>query len=87
MDALAPYTNHLLLSPPAHDRQLEDDVAQAMQATGHFAVSLVDIHANNGVVYLRGRLRSYYHKQVAQTAASSVLGQRQLVNQIQVAPV
>ena len=86
MDALAPYANHLLLSPPAPDRQLEDDVAQAMQATGHFSASRVDIRADNGVVYLRGRVRSYYHKQVAQVAASSVLGHRQLVNEIQVEP-
>lgn len=86
MDALAPTTHNLLPSLRVHDRQLEDDVAHAIQATGYFATSLVDIRTNNGVVYLRGRVGSYYHKQVAQTAAASVLGHRQLVNQIQVVP-
>jgi len=84
MDALAQYTNNLLPSPQVHDRQLEEDVAHAIRATGYFSLSLVDIQSENGVVYLRGRVGSYYHKQVAQTAAARVLGHRQLINQLQV---
>lgn len=86
MDALAQTTPNLQPSVRVYDRQLEDNVAHAMQATGYFALNLVDIRAKNGVVHLRGRVRSYYHKQVAQTAAASVLGDRQLVNEIRVIP-
>lgn len=84
MDAAARYANNLLPSPPADDRRLQEAVAHALRVTGRFDASRVDIHANNGVVRLRGRVRSYYHKQVAQAAASSVVGDRQLVNEIQV---
>ncbi len=84
MDATVRYAHTSALSPVADDHQLRDDVAHALRATGRFAASRVNVHANNGVVRLRGRVRSYYHKQVAQAAATSVLGDRQLVNEIQV---
>ena len=75
------------LSPPtvADDRRIQSEVARALHATGRFAAGGVDIHAANGLVRLQGRVRSYFHKQVAQAAAAAVLGEGQLVNEIEVA--
>ena len=70
--------------PTVEDHRVRTEVAHALQATGRFAVRRVDIHASNGVVRLQGRVPSYYHKQVAQAAASTVLGECSLVNEIMV---
>ena len=44
----------------------------------------VEVSTSEGIVKLRGRVESYYQKQVAQVAASTVIGSRQLVNEIEV---
>ncbi len=82
MDDKTPFANSP--SPVTEQRRLGADVARALQATGRFAGAGVQIHAADGIVRLEGRVASYYHKQVAQTAASAVLGDCQLVNKIQV---
>ena len=70
-------------SPPAvEDHRVRTEVADALRATGRFFPNRVDVHASNGVVRLRGCVTSYYQKQVAQAAASTVLGECQLVNEI-----
>ncbi len=84
MDATVRHTHNLLPSPAADDRRLQDDIAHALRATGRFAASRVDIDTSGGIVRLRGRVRSYYHKQLAQVAASALLGDRELVNEIHV---
>ena len=74
---------HPDLPPPAAEaHRLRTEVARALRATGRFAAARVDIHAADGVVRLQGRVPSYYHKQVAQAAAATVLGDCQLVNEI-----
>ena len=40
----------------------------------------------NGVLFLRGRLPSFYEKQVAQEAVRTLEGVAQIVNQIEVVP-
>ncbi|MDZ7619138.1 MAG: BON domain-containing protein [Patescibacteria group bacterium] len=79
-------TGHAPNSPPplptAEDHRVRAEVAHALHATGRFAVKCVTIHVSNGVVRLQGRVASYYHKQVAQAAAGTVLGDCRLVNEI-----
>jgi osmotically-inducible protein OsmY len=72
--------------PTADDHRVRAAVVHSLQATGRFVANRVDIQASNGVVRLQGRVASYYHKQVAQAAASTVLGDCKLVNEIQVDP-
>lgn len=69
--------------PPAvEDHRVRSEVSDALRATGRFFTNRVDVHASNGVVRLQGRVSSYYHKQMAQAAASAVLGDCQLINEI-----
>lgn len=82
MDATTQYASNRPSPPADDDRRLQDDVAHALRATGRFFTNHVDVHASDGVVRLQGRVTSYYHKQVAQAAASTVLGDCQLVNEI-----
>ena len=64
------------------------DVAQrvvwSLGATGRFGTSQLCVSASRGVVTLRGRVSSYYQKQLAQTAAMRVAGVEQLENQVEV---
>jgi len=71
-------------APARDDHQVRRDVARALEATGRFGANCVDIRAAGGVIQLRGRVPSYYHKQMAQAAALTVLGTCQLVNDIEV---
>lgn len=70
--------------PVDEDHRVRAEVAHALRATGRFPANRVDIHASNGVIRLQGRVPSYYHKQVAQAAASTVLGDCTLINEIEV---
>jgi transcriptional regulator of aromatic amino acid metabolism len=44
----------------------------------------VEVSTSAGIVTLRGWVGSYYQKQVAQVAPSTVIGRRRLVNEIEV---
>jgi osmotically-inducible protein OsmY len=68
--------------PPAIeiDRRVED----LFRRSGYLALRDVSCVAYGDVLYLRGRLPSYYLKQVAQEVAASVVGARRLVNIIEV---
>jgi len=46
----------------------------------------IDVHAQRGVVTLRGRVRSFYEKQLGQQVAQRVAGVVRLVDRIEVAP-
>ncbi len=72
-------------SPHAADEaRIAENVARALAASGLFRVNRIEVSALEGAVKLRGRVASYYHKQVAQVTALSVIGPRQLVNEIEV---
>lgn len=55
-----------------------------LRRSGYLALSEISCDARGGVVYLRGRLPSYYLKQVAQAVAAEVVGVRRVVNRIEV---
>jgi len=60
-------------------------VIRAIAATGRFSLDRLEVTTSEGNVRLRGRVASYYQKQLAQVAALRVIGARQLFNDIEVA--
>ena len=60
--------------------------AQArLQQSPHAALRNIDCQFEQGVLVLRGRVPSYYHKQLAQEAVAHLEGVLRVVNQIEVA--
>jgi osmotically-inducible protein OsmY len=66
------------------DARVADEVARVLAASGRFPPGRLRVLSSDGVVTLRGRVGSYYQKQVAQATASTVVGTRQLVNEVEV---
>ncbi|MGD9855076.1 MAG: BON domain-containing protein [Planctomycetaceae bacterium] len=60
------------------------DAEQKLQANPHFLNRDIRCDFHEGVLILRGRVRSYYHKQIAQTIAAAVQGVGQVINHIEV---
>ena len=67
------------------DLQLKQRVIEALRASGYRAMRNIDVTVAKGMVILRGRVPSYYLKQIAQTAARSVRGVYELCNELDVA--
>jgi osmotically-inducible protein OsmY len=72
-------------SPKPEDDRVAQAVVQAVITNGRFPIRRLAVRSADGTVTLRGRVSSYYHKQLAQTAALAVIGPRHLVNDIEVA--
>jgi osmotically-inducible protein OsmY len=68
--------------PPATTvgRKAED----LLRRSGYLALRDVSCVALGGALYLRGRLPTYYLKQVAQEIAASVAGACRIINRIEV---
>jgi hypothetical protein len=60
------------------------EAERRLRRSGYFALRDVSCDARGGVLYLGGRLPSYYLKQVAQAIAADVAGGRGVVNRIEV---
>jgi hypothetical protein len=82
-----------LLALPSVDRAtsmstrlpaLDHKVEERLRRSSYLAVRDISCLASDGVVTLRGRLPSYYLKQVAQELASGVAGVGHVVNRIEV---
>jgi osmotically-inducible protein OsmY len=65
---------------PEIDRKAEE----RFRASSYLALRDISCLASHDVLYLYGRLRSHYLKQVAQELASGVEGARHVVNRIEV---
>ena len=77
--------SQMTASPQApQEPQLAEEVARSLIATGRLPLRRLEVSTSGGVVTLRGRVGSYYHKQMAQAAALSVIGPGQLVNEVEV---
>ena len=74
-DSTADSTNH----------QLEDDLHHAFRTAGYAQLRHIGITHQIGCVTLRGRVPTYFLKQLAQSLASSLLGVQVVVNHIEVA--
>ena len=81
--------NALDLTASLHAQSLEDHrlaelIENALRATGYGALHTVRISVSAGVVIVRGRVSSYYLKQVVQATALAVPGARQICNGLDV---
>lgn len=70
--------------PPPHCQEINLEIEERFRRSGYFALRDVSCDARNGVFTLRGRLPSYYLKQVAQAVAAEVEGVLRVVNRIEV---
>lgn len=63
---------------------LDKLVAEALNQSPHFSRRTVRFETQEGDVVLRGTVRSYYHKQMAQEVLRRVDGVRRIENQLEV---
>jgi osmotically-inducible protein OsmY len=66
------------------DDILPNEVERVLQSTGYQDLRGNEIFVHYGVVFLRGQVPSFHMKQVAQTAARSVSGVREVRNELNV---
>ena len=71
-------------SAPPHCDELRREAEDRLRRSGYLALSDVSCDARDDVLYLRGRLPSYYLKQIAQAVAAEVGGARRVVNRFDV---
>ncbi len=62
--------------PKNEDQRLAEKIGRALDEAGYPSLRDLRVHVHNGYVTVRGRVPTYYMKQVAQTIAVSVLGPR-----------
>lgn len=62
-----------------------DKIRKGLRSSGHPMLRHVECDYHEGIVILRGRVPTYYLKQVAQSIVLSHSGVEELVNQIEVA--
>jgi osmotically-inducible protein OsmY len=55
-----------------------------LQASPYQPIRKLFCDFDEGLLVLRGRLPSYFHKQLAQVAVADIMGVKQVVNQIEV---
>ncbi len=66
------------------DHDLQDRIHGVLARNPHFLGHAVGFKMEATSVVLRGTVRSYYHKQVAQESLRSIKGIRQIRNELQV---
>lgn len=59
---------------------------QCLERSPYATVRSVSCECDGDVLFLRGRLPSYYQKQLAQEAVAELKGVRQVINQTEVVP-
>ena len=59
-------------------------VERALHGSGYVSLRNLDVSANRSIVRLRGRVSTYHLKQLAQAAALSVPGVREVRNEVEV---
>ncbi len=69
-------------STPYHD--VTERARERLRQSPHLSVRSVSCEFDRGVLRLRGRLSSFYHKQLAQEAVARLSGVREVVNEVAV---
>jgi len=80
----APEATAPLLTQSLEDQHLAERVERALRARGYWALRTVRVSVNARIVILRGRVCSYYLKQLAQETARAVPGAHQIRNDLDV---
>ena len=69
----------------SHSHKVAKLARDRLQRSPYTTVRNVSCHCEGGVVFLRGRLPSFYHKQLAQEALADLEGVTQVINETEVA--
>ena len=67
-----------------HERRIEEAAEGHLWRSGYLALRDISCTCREEVVTLRGCLRTYYLKQIAQHVISEIEGVRRIINQIEV---
>ena len=67
-----------------HLERIAAAATESLQNSPYHAVRTVLCEWENGILFLRGKLSSFYHKQVAQETVARLKGLTPLVNEIEV---
>ena len=67
-------------STPNHD--VTERAREHLRQSPHQALRAVSCEFDRGVLRLRGRLSSFYHKQLAQEAVARLTGVKEVVNEV-----
>jgi hypothetical protein len=67
-----------------HYEGIAEAATESLQNSPYPAVRSILCEWDQGILFLRGKLSSFYHKQVAQETVSRIKGETPLVNEIQV---
>jgi osmotically-inducible protein OsmY len=59
-------------------------VQRSLEKSGYHVLRTISFSCERGVLFLRGQLPTYFHKQLAQEAVRRIDGVRRIVNQIEV---
>ena len=82
-------SSHARVKRSDHDCSQEHEIAEAagyrLRKSSYVEVRDISCQCDQGVLFLRGRLSTFYHKQVAQEAVAGLAGVEQVVNEIEVA--
>ena len=73
-----------VLSKPIHFHNIAEAARECLGNSPYQAVKEILCECNLGVLFLRGHLASFHHKQVAQESVARVKGVNQVVNEIEV---
>lgn len=65
-------------------RSIETAAKARLEASPYPSIRQIVCQYDEGVLVLRGRLPSFFHKQLAQSAVAEVEGIKQIVNHIEV---
>jgi osmotically-inducible protein OsmY len=82
-------SSHARVKRDNHDCSQEHEIAEAagdrLRKSPYLEVRDISCQCDHGMLFLRGRLSTFYHKQVAQEAVAGLAGVVQVVNEIEVA--
>ena len=65
---------------------LSERVERALRANGYPALRTIEVSVEDGRVVLKGRVPSYYMKQMAQAVTLAAAGMQELCNEVEVIP-
>jgi osmotically-inducible protein OsmY len=80
----APDETPSLLSHSVVDLDLAERIRRALNATGYSPLRAIEVAVHDGQISLRGRVPSYFMKQIAQATVMAVPGVGELCNELDV---
>ncbi|MCL4853785.1 MAG: BON domain-containing protein [Bryobacteraceae bacterium] len=71
-------------SSSAHFLKIEDAAKECLRNSPYRALRRIACECRQGTLVLKGRLATFYHKQLAQEAVARVQGIKRVINEIDV---